>query len=77
MGWPSGIAWFGSLKTNWFPASSASSFVETVDDPEPEKVSESYLKAMSYYGPVEIEYKTPRTVQNTLSCLEGAPHAHA
>ena len=35
----------------------ASTFVETIDDPELEKVSERYLKAMNYYGLVEIEYK--------------------
>jgi D-aspartate ligase len=35
----------------------ASTFVETVDNPEIEKVSERYLRAMNYYGLVEIEYK--------------------
>jgi len=35
----------------------ASTFVETVDDPELENVSERYLKTMNYYGLVEIEYK--------------------
>jgi predicted ATP-grasp superfamily ATP-dependent carboligase len=35
----------------------ASTYVETVDNPELEKVSERYLKAMNYYGLVEIEYK--------------------
>ena len=34
-----------------------STFVETVDDPDLEKVYERYLKAMNYYGLVEIEYK--------------------
>ena len=35
----------------------ASTFVETVDMPEVEKLSERFLQAIHYYGLVEIEYK--------------------
>jgi len=35
----------------------ASTFVETIDQPELVEVSERFLKAIDYYGLVELEYK--------------------
>ncbi len=35
----------------------ASTFVETIDQPELEEVSERFLRAIDYYGLVELEYK--------------------
>lgn len=42
----------------------ASTFVETVEMPELEKLSERFLRAINYYGLVEMEYKLdPRDAQ--------------
>jgi D-aspartate ligase len=45
----------------------ASTFVQTVDVPELEELSERFLRAIDYYGLVELEYKLdPRTGQYKL-----------
>jgi D-aspartate ligase len=45
----------------------ASTFVETIDNPQLEKTSERFLKAINYYGLVEVEYKLdPRDLQYKL-----------
>src|SRR5271156_6666337 len=45
----------------------ASTFVETVDIPMLEELSERFLRAIDYYGLIEIEYKLdPRTSQYKL-----------
>ncbi len=45
----------------------ASTYVETVDIPILEELSERFLRAIDYYGLVEVEYKLDPRMANT-SC---------